>query len=273
MGGGKIVARNGLSNIKALIEVSKRKQLPEQAFVSDLKRSIELSDSKGRRKPSKLYKPSNMNCIRAMYYTRVGKKPDDDGSSYTMWGICNSGTDTHERVQKAVADMINNGFDCEYVDVAEFVKQRKLDNLKIVRKEGMETHLHHKTLNLSFLCDGIIRYNNHYYILEIKTESANKWYIREGVDPSHYNQATAYSVSFNINEVLFLYINRDIFDFKPFIFNVTDEMKQDFVGYIDECEQYVSKLIAPPKPEDVTRKTCEYCNYKSYCRKEGVKSV
>ena len=61
---------------------------------------------------------------------------------------------------------------------------------------------------------------------------------------------------------------RDIFDFKAYIYRVTDDMKQDFVGRIDECEQYVSKLIAPPKPADVAKKTCEYCNYRSYCRKE-----
>ena len=263
------MARNSLNNIKALIDNAKQKQLPEQAFLTDLKRSIEMTENKNPRKPSKLYKPSSMNCIRQMYYVRTGKKIDSD-SSYVSWGICNSGTDTHERIQKAVADMKNNGIDCEYIDVAEFVKQRKLNYLKIVRQEGMETHLHHKNLNLSFLCDGIIRYNNHYYILEIKTESASKWYSRESVDPSHFTQATAYSTAFGIDEVLFIYINRDIFDMKAFMFNITDDMKHEFVAKIDECESYVKKLIAPPKPTDVSKKTCEYCNYREYCRKELV---
>ncbi len=264
------MARNSLNNIKALIESAKQKQAPEQAFLTDLKRSIEMTENKTKRKPSKLYKPSSMNCIRQMYYVRTGKKVDDAGSSYVSWGICNAGTDAHERIQKAVADMKNNGIDCEYIDVAEFVKSRKLNHLKIIRQEGMETHLHHKVLNLSFLCDGIIRYNNHYYILEIKTESGSKWYSREDVDPSHYQQATAYSTAFGIDEVLFLYVNRDIFDFKAYLFKVTDDMKHGFVALIEECESYVKKLIAPPKPKDVARKTCEYCNYREYCRKEVV---
>ena len=185
-----------------------------------------------------------------------------------MIGICNAGTDIHVRVQTAVEQMKQNNMDCEYIDVAEFVKQRNITYLDIVSKNGMETKLYHKTLNMSFMCDGIIKYNNHYYILEIKTESSFKFMNRKEVDPSHYNQGTAYSVAFGLNEVIFLYINRDIFDMKAYMFNVTDDMKSDLIGYIDECDSYVKRMIAPPKPENVTKKACSYCSYKSQCKKD-----
>lgn len=261
------MARSGLSNIKKLIDNSKKSLPPEQEFVADLKRSIEMTLDKNKGKPSNYYKPSGMKCIRAMYYVRTEAPLDDNGSSYMSWGICNSGTDTHERVQKAVDEMKLNGIDCEYIDVAEFVRQRGLTHLTIVSKNGMETKLRDENLKLSFLCDGIIRYKNHYYILELKTETASKWYNREGVDPSHYNQATTYSIELQLPEVLFVYINRDKFDMKGFMFVPTDEMKQDLIGLIDECEGYVGRKIAPPKPE-VSRMTCEYCDYKNQCRKE-----
>lgn len=262
------MARKSLVNIKKLIDDSKKNLPIEQQFVADLKRSIEMTEDKNTRKPSTYYKPSSMNCIRSMYYTRIGVEPDDNGSSYVMWGICNSGTDIHERVQKAVDDMKNNGIDCEYVDVAEFVKQRNLDHLTVVSKNGMETKLRDEKLNLSFLCDGIIRYKNQYYILEFKTEASSKFFNREDVDPKHYKQGTAYSVELRLPEVLFVYINRDIFDMKGFMFEPTDEMKQDFIGLIDECEGYVGRMIAPPKPENIDRRVCEYCDYKTQCRKE-----
>lgn len=265
------MARNSLNNIRKLIDTAKKNSAPEQLFVAELKRSIEMTENKNKRKPSKYYKPSCMNCLRSMYYTRIGQKPDDGGSSYVNWGICNSGTDTHERVQDAISRMVDNGFDCEYVDVATFITKNRehlKKYLKVVGQQGMETKLLHKTLNLSFLCDGIIRYKGHYYILEIKTESGSKWYSREGVDPSHFRQATCYSTALDINEVLFLYINRDIFDFKSYLYTVTDDMKNDLVGYIEECEGYVKRLVAPPKPEDIAKKTCEYCNYRESCRKE-----
>jgi CRISPR/Cas system-associated exonuclease Cas4 (RecB family) len=118
------------------------------------------------------------------------------------------------------------------------------------------------------MCDGIIRYNNHYYVLEIKTEASFKWSTRTDVDPAHHKQGTAYSVAFNLPEVMFLYINRDILDMKAYLFVPTDEMKEELVGTIEDCEGYVSRLICPPKPADIPRNVCNYCSYKTQCRKD-----
>lgn len=259
-----------------LISETKQTLPPEKEFLSDLKRSIELSDEKSRKKKkgSQSYKPSSMNCIRQMYYIVTGKEGDDELSNYCNIGICNSGTDIHQRIQQAVIDMANNGIDCEYVNVADYVESRNLDYLEIVKrpnfkKKDYETKLFHKTLNMSFLCDGIIKYKNHYYILELKSENSNKSFSRSDVDISHYNQGTAYSIAFGIDEVIFVYINRDNLDMKSFMFIPTDEMKQDLVGRIEECDEYVKKLKAPPKPIDVASKTCNYCRYKNECKKDG----
>jgi CRISPR/Cas system-associated exonuclease Cas4 (RecB family) len=242
---------------------------PEQQFLHDLKKTIELEDEKNSRKPSQTYKPSSMNCIRNMYYQVTGTDPDTTGgSNYTLVGICNSGTDIHIRTQTAIESMKSNGIDCEYIDVAQFVKQRKLKDLEIKEKTGMETKLYHKKLNMSFMCDGIIKYKNHYYILEVKTETSSKWWSREGVDEKHYKQGTAYSIAFGIDEVIFLYINRDVLDMKTFLFVPTDEMKEELIGTIEECDEYVKKLITPPKPDNVLKKTCEFCSYRERCRKE-----
>lgn len=263
------MARSSLKSVIRLIDAVKETLPPEQDFLNDLKRSIELEDNKYRRLPSKTYKPSGMNCMRASYYQLTGTQPDEADSSYVMVGICNSGTDIHVRVQKAVEHMKKNGMDCEYIDVAEFVKNRQLDYLDIVSKNGMETKLYHKKYNISFMCDGIIKYKGHYYILELKTESSYKFMNRKDVDPSHYQQGTAYSLAFGLDEVIFVYINRDMLDMKAFMFNVTNEMKTQMVGYIDECDSYVKRHIAPPKPDNVLKKACSYCGYKTQCRKDG----
>lgn len=263
------MARGSLKNICKLINSAKQAQPIEQAFINDLKRSIELTENKNKRKGSKYYKPSSMNCIRNMYYTRRGMKCDEDSANYVFAGICNCGTDIHERVQKYVELMKDNGMDCEYVDVSQYVKEHKLSHLKVVSKQGMETKLLHKTLNMSFLCDGIIRYKGKYYILELKTENSKKWWDRTGVDPSHYNQATAYSLSLELGNVIFVYINRDIFDFKCYMFRPTDDMKQDLVGKIETCDNYVSKITVPPIPDNINKKTCDYCSYKTRCRKDS----
>ncbi|MBO6271722.1 hypothetical protein J6O48_02960 [bacterium] len=263
------MARSSLKNVMRLIETVKDTLPPEQDFLNDLKRSIEMTADKDTRLPSKTYKPSGMNCIRQSYYQITGTQPDESHASYSLIGICNSGTDIHVRIQTAVEQMKENGMDCEYIDVADFVRQRNLEDLDIVSKNGMETKLYHKKFNLSFMCDGIIKYKRHYYILELKTENSYKFMNRKGVDESHYNQATAYSLSFGIDQVLFVYINRDVLDMKAFMFDVTGEMKEGLVGYIENCDGYVRRLIAPPKPENVSKKMCGYCLYRSKCKKEG----
>lgn len=267
------MARNSLKNVIKLIGDAKKTLPPEQEFLSDLKRSIELVAKRNRRKGSQSYKPSSMNCLRQMYYIVTGAEEDEMGESYVSVGICNSGTDIHQRIQQSVIDMASVGMDCEYINVADYVRSRGLDYLKIVKEPNFEkgeyeTKLFHTTLNMSFLCDGIIKYKGIYYILELKTESSSKFWSREGVDPTHYNQGTAYSSALNIPNVIFVYINRDVLEMKSFMFTPSDEMKNELVGTIETCDSYVKKLTAPPKPIDVARKTCEYCPYKGQCRKD-----
>lgn len=263
------MARKSLKNVTKLIARANSVVPIEQQFIEDLKRSIEMDANKEFRKPSATYSPSGMGCIRAMYYKRIGVDVVPD-SSYTMIGICEAGTDRHERIQNAISKMAANGFDCTYVDVADYVKSRGLDDhLDIIDKCGNETKLYDRIRNVSFLCDGIIKYQGKYYIVEFKTESSFKWKDRKGVDPKHYNQAITYSLELQLDSVLFVYINRDICDYKAYMFNVSDDDRQRISTLIDTCEQYAIKKEVPPKPEEATDKTCAYCAYKDLCRTDS----
>ena len=258
------MARSSLKNIVRLLDRDETKT-PEKEFLADLKRSIEMESNENFRKPSQFYKPSSMNCIRNMWFQRMGIDPDPHESNYRLTGITNSGSDIHERIQGYVSRMKNYGIDCEYIDVAEFIKSRELSDIEIIGQRGFETKLRHKTLNLSFMTDGIIRYRGRYYILELKTEALSKWQDRKGTDPKHYNQATAYSIAFGLDNVIFVYINRDVLDMKAYMFKVTDDMKQELIGKITECDDYVERQILPPKPSDAGPKLCQYCNYRGKC--------
>lgn len=259
------MARNSLKSVCRLIQSIKEEIPIEEQFLNDLKRSIELNDQKDSRKPSQTYKPSSMLCMRQMYYQRVGIEPENE-SNAVLVGICESGTDRHERIQNAVSRMKENGIDCEYIDVAKFVKQRNIKDIDVVCKQGNETKLFYKSLKMSFLCDGIIRYKNKYYILEIKTESINKWYDRQGVAEEHKTQATAYSYALGLDNVIFLYINRDMCDMKAFMFTPSCESKQAMVDRIMTCENHINTNSVPSKEKDIPKKACQYCNYKRQCK-------
>ena len=264
------MARNALKNIIRMVEATQTELPAETMFLNDLQRSIELDNAKGSRPPSQTYKPSSMNCIRNMWYQVTGAEQDPSDTTYSFVGICNSGSDIHERVQGYVSGMKENGIDCEYINVADYVKSRNLTDIEIVGQQGMETKLYHKTLNMSFLCDGIIRYRGKYYILELKTEASFKWNERKNVDPKHYNQGIAYSIAFGLDNVIFVYISRDVLSMKAYMFEVTDDMRMTLIGKIEECDEYVKNMKTPPKPENVIRSVCSYCNYKSLCEKAGV---
>lgn len=262
------MARNSLKSVFRLIDDAKDELPVEQSFLNDLNRSTEMDNDKNKREPSQTYKPSSMNCIRNMFYQVTGHPQEPNAIDYSGIGICDSGTDIHERTQKSVAGMIDNGFDCEYINVVDFVRNRNLDYLEIKGQNaaGTETKLYHKDLNMSFLCDGIIRYRGVYYILELKTEAGFKWNARKGVDPKHYAQGTAYSIAFGLNNVIFVYISRDILSRKAYMFTPTDEMKEELIGKITQCDEFIKIDELPPKPEELPKGTCGYCAYYNACK-------
>lgn len=268
------MARNSLKNVFRLIEDSQIDTTPiEQQFLSDLKRSIELQNKKNSRVPSNTYKPSSMTCIRNMYFQVTGATQDQEETPYTLVGICNSGSDIHERIQQSVLDMADSGMDCKYINVANYVRSRNLEHIEIIKEPDFEngvyeTKLYDKSRNISFLCDGIIRYKGKYYILELKTESSSKFMDRKEVDPKHYMQGTAYSTIFGIDEVIFVYINRDVLSMKSYLFAPTMEMRAEFDGQIMTCDTYVNQNKVPPKPDNAGPKLCNYCNYKTVCKGE-----
>lgn len=261
--------RSSLKNVMRLIDVANNELPIEQQFLNDLTNSIEKNVEMNSGKPSQTYKPSSMNCSRAMVYQVLGAEPDQARASYQFEGICESGTDRHIRIQQAIENMKKVlNVDCEYINVADFVKQRNIPDLEIKGQNGMETKLYNKRYNMSFMCDGIIKYKSKYFVFEFKTETADKFYRRIDVDPSHYNQSTAYSINFGLDNVLFLYENRNTCDLKAYIRNVSDNDKQELVGLLTYCDGYAKKLKAPPRPQDVTKKTCAYCIYKNQCGKD-----
>lgn len=263
------MGRSSLKNVMRLIDVANNELPIEQQFLNDLTVSIEKWAESNSHKPSQTYKPSSMNCERQMAYQVLGVEPGSAKTTYQLEGICESGTDRHIRIQQSIEkikDILN--IDCLYIDVADFVKQRELNDLEIVSKSGMETKLYNKKLNMSFMCDGIIKYKSKYFIFEFKTETADKFYRRTDVDESHYNQATAYSINFGIDSVLFVYENRNTLDKKAYIRNVTNEMKEELIGKIEYCDSYIKQLKAPPKPENVTKKACSYCAYRYKCEED-----
>lgn len=237
-------------------------------------------------KPSIYYKPSSLICMRQMYFTRKGVEPEDEKKTAAGIGICESGTDRHDRIQRVLAKMKELGMEFEYIDVETYVKEHNLTDIEIIEKKGMETKCFNKRYNISFLTDGIIRYipDNSYYIFEYKTEISNKFRNREQEEITHRTQAACYSLSFHIDDTLFIYENRDVCEKKVFLYHSDyTEQKTKVIDKIKKCEEYLANNTIPPKltnkdidPNFVggrdrvsgpSAKICQYCKYKKECSK------
>jgi len=250
------------------------KQLAEEALKNDavaklglyLNKAI-IEGNKSTRKERQAYSPSSMACKRMMFYKMIGEKKDPDIIDVVLVGIQEMGSDRHDRIQKYFESMKELGLPCEYTDIETYIKEKCIKGLEILGKVGMETKLFHPELNLSFMTDGIIKMEEEYYIIEIKTETTHKFTYRKGVDPKHHNQAIAYATVFGLDKVLFIYENRDIPEKKIFEFSVTEQMKKKFIALLQEVDEDVRAMEIPHKAED--SKACTYCKYKGECAKDG----
>lgn len=205
---------------------------------------------------------------------RVGETPDDIRTEYNAIGMADTGTRRHEAIQEVLLEMKAMGYDWEYLDVAEYLaeKQRegKCMDIQVVGKRGAETKLFHKTLNMSFMCDGIVRRisTGQCYLFEFKNQVSFKYSGKEHVDAEHIDQVSTYCMALDLEYAFVTYENRDTCNLEcPEVFHVTEEMKQRQVDKILECESYVERLVPPPAHSST--KPCRWCQYQTSCKKAG----
>ena len=255
--------------LNLLINSDSKKLDIGSAFVEDLRRTVEKVNM-NTSLPSPTYKPSSMQCIRNSYFQITEVMPDPSKPNPSAVGIAESGSARHEHLQRYVTLMHNYDIDCEWIDVEKYIQEKNLEDLEVISKTNYETKLYHKKLNIRFLCDGIIRYKNEYYIIEFKTEVSNKWMMRKDVASNHVVQACSYSAMFGIDKVLFVYESRDFCDWKGYVLNITPEMRKELVlRRIEECNKYIELGKVPPISKTQSKKMCNYCSYKLTCKKIG----
>lgn len=259
--------RSTLKNIHNLIKSSTDQISAEASFLNDV--SFAITKSEKPRKASQSYKPSSFHCLRNMYYQIMGIEADVKPVDEYLINVGDIGTHRHETLQGIISTMDKLGIDCEWVDVEKWVAENcKGLGTVVVKKDGFEYKCKNTKLNLSFKCDGIIKYKGEYYILEIKTEGSYTFNSRKGIKPDHEEQASCYSHCFNIFKVLFVYESRDNCARKAYIFQTNKTKNHErVVDKIDKCNYYVDKQIPPPCTED--KRVCQYCSYVGTCKKDG----
>lgn len=235
---------------------------PAQSFVASLLETIQRTQPEYT--PSTYYKPSGVGgCIRKMYFERIGQSVESNADS-NLIAMGEAGTFRHEVLQEYMVKMSQTDPDFEWLDVAEFLAENPVEGTIVderFKKNDYETKCKNELLSLSFLCDGLVRYKGKLYIMEIKTETMFKFTKHTEPYEEHKMQATCYGMCLGVDDVIFLYENRDNFEKKAYTFHITQEMKDQVYEKLVTCEEYVEKGESPKI----------YCSspYCPYCRKEG----
>lgn len=235
---------------------------PASAFVASLLETIERTQPEYT--PSRYYKPSGVGgCIRKMYFERIGQSIRDTADS-NLIAMGEAGTFRHEVLQEYMVKMSQTDKDFEWLDVAQHLAENPVEGTIVDNtfvKNDYETKCKNELLQLSFLCDGLVRYKGKLYIMEIKTETMFKFTKHTEPYPEHKMQAACYGMCLGVDDVIFLYENRDNFEKKAYTYHIPESVKQEVLDKLVTCEEHVEKGESPK-----IFCTSPYC---PYCRKEG----
>lgn len=266
-----------LNDLAKAVNESMKEKDPAEELLHDLNKVIRMENKP--RQPRSNYKPSMLGgCLRRLYFCKIGQEVEFSLPTPEIVGISESGTDRHERIQKYLSMLNEKGFKWEWVNVGDYVKKHKPEGTKVIKQVGMETKLYNEILDLSFMCDGVLRdtETGNCYIIEIKTETSFKFRNHSSIYSDHEVQATCYSIALGIDRVIFIYENRDFCNKKVGYVEVTDEMKQEnVVDRIEYVNSHIAEGKVPPKTVNPTKvvlnesKHCKYCNYKKVCKTWG----
>lgn len=217
--------------------------------------------------PADYFRPSSMyGCERMLYFMRTGEEQDKEEHDTNLMEICHSGTDRHLRIQHLVESMEG----VKTLDLEEMVKeaQEKGINTDFVgwNEDHTEARCKNDELSIWFQPDGVLNFMGKDVILEIKTESTYQHSKRYEPKMDHKYQATCYGLGLGIDYILFFYEDRNFCSKKPYLWKITDEMKEEVRGKIQRVNNYIAHREAPP----VNKDKCTYCRYKEACKRLEV---
>ena len=205
----------------------------------------------------KSFAPSSCRCKRLSWFRLRGVQPDkitepDRGLQFTA----DIGTACHEIIQKRLSNKLG---DC-WIDVSKYVADRHPEYT--VTRSGLEWQIECTDIPVRFACDGIISYQGKLRLFEIKSAEHSSFVDLDRPKDKHIDQVTFYCERLDLDDVLFLYIDRQYGDVKCFEHHVSqpdkDNVKKTCQFVIDMVEANIAPDGLPKGDPDCTSNMCPY---------------
>lgn len=214
-------------------------------------------------KPSATFAPSSIRCKRVSWFRLRRVEPEaekevDRGLQFTA----DMGTACHHIIQSTLI----NSLGCDWLDVKEYLASLNPPYKYTCEQMGFETRISIVDPPIKFAPDGLIRFENEYSLLEIKSSDHTSFEKLTDVKSNHLDQVKCYCTLLNLHRALVLYQDRMYGDLKCYEVRVSDSDMQGMWNMFREVQDCVAKNIAPSKPLDTRYCTPAYCRYYNRCK-------
>lgn len=234
-------------------------------FIDDYEAYVKSKIQKENSEPkSQTFAPSSVRCKRISWFRLRGVQPDlDKNPDLALHFTADIGTACHRIIQENLIDEYKE----DWISVEDYLDELQPDYNYKLEQNGFETQVEIFEPHVKFACDGILRINGKYYLLEIK--SAEHTSFDKLTDPKeqHIDQIKCYATLLHIHDVLVLYIDRQYGSLKCFEVQVPDHEMFEVRQMFEDVEHLAKVMIAPPKlPTGDSWCTPSRCIYYKKCQ-------
>ena len=217
------------------------------------------------------FAPSQMRCDRVSWFRLRGTEPDkvktpDIGLKFTA----QIGTACHEAIQSRLSDKLGS----DWLSVNDWIAMNPelfKDYDMDIEQKGFESMIDLRApFPVRFACDGIIRFNDKVYLLEIKTAEFSSLNDLTRPKDRHMDQIRTYSTLLHLNNVLVLYQDRQWGEMKCFEVTVSDSEQQAVRDNMSRI-MHLAEVNIAPNGLPVGDSDCNpsMCPYADKCKEWG----
>ena len=220
-----------------------------------------------KKESSRTFAPSSFRCPRKSWFRLRGVEKDTLAHvDLTLEYTAEVGTARHVTIQSNLQAMLKD----DWIDVQTYLLEHPIAYKYTCEQSGYETKITILNPPVSFACDGIIRLNGEYYLLEIKTCEKSAFDRLSGPKDVHLDQIKCYSTLLGISKVIFIYEERQFGEHKVFEASVADFEKTAILDSMQEIMLAVETHLAPAKVSGAwSDYMCKNCEYSKKCREWG----
>lgn len=216
------------------------------------------------------FAPSAFRCDRRSWFRLRGTEPDamkTPNVDLTLNFKADMGTACHRVIQSTLKEALGDA----WIDPGQYLADHCTYKYSVEQSaDGLEALVEIYDPPVRFACDGIIRWKDSIYLLEIKSSEFQSFSDLTEPKPIHTDQIKFYAALFGIHNVLVLYQDRQYGGLKCYELTISDAEIDAIWTKIKHVQYCVEANIAPDRLSTRSQEcSLTYCPYYKKCIEWG----